>query len=190
MAGAARQPGTNPNQGSMLQEVTGASFVIAETFPSDPKDKLIGQSDVIYGEPGTYVDLTERADHLVSALSAFGKRNQRLGFDVASNTRQYNAPIWARYRKEVPKVQEGAQANTERFLVEAKRDFWRATGYSAMRGSSLVPDEEIDAGGRKMWRQFSTQYGDPDKRQQRDDYKATLNRYAKTAKKIIAQVAV
>ena len=95
---------------------------------------------VSYGPEGSYVNVAERAQLLESSLTALGRRNQRLGFDVA------------------------------------KRDFWGATGFAALRGLGLMNDAEIDARGRKMWRDFTHAYGDPQVRPQRDKYKKQLKK--------------
>lgn len=182
----------NPSQGTLIQEIVPGELVPAEAFPSDPAEKLFGHSTyppVTYGEPGQYVDLAERSELLTQTLLAFGKRNQRLGFDVASHARQYSSPIWGRYRGWTPVVQEGAEANSEVFLHEAKVNFWHATGFSALRGIGLVSDREIDAHARKMWRGFVAQYGDPEHRLQRDAYKRQLSKLSKTTHQMIKRAA-
>lgn len=188
----ARKPQeVNEHQGSLLEVVDKpVGAVEVPHFPDDPAAKLLGQPsdyEVVYGPPGTYVDVQVRAEHLTDALSAFAKRNQRLGFDLASNTRKYDAPIWARYREFVPRVQDGAERNVDKFLEASKKSFWQATGYAALRNTDLAPRKELDAAARKMWREFSTQYGDPDKRKKRDRYKSTLRRAMRTSKRIVAK---
>ncbi len=175
----------------MFQPVSDTSYITAETFPEDPAEKLLGQKEpaVVYGPPGSYVDLSERAQQLKNALANFGLRNQRLGFDLASNSRQYKAPIWSRYAEGTPIVQEGANANGERFLQAAKVDFWQATGYAALRDTRLASKQEIDAGSRKMWREFSTRYGAPENRVKRDKYKQLLGRSITNSKKILKRAA-
>jgi hypothetical protein len=142
---------------------------------------------VVYGPEGSYVDIATRAQLLGSSLLALGRRNQRIGFDLASHTKPYSSPIWGKYEEFTPIVIEGAQRNVENFLDVAKRDFWAATGYTALRslkndelrGLGLT-DENIDARGRKMWREFTRRYGDPQVRPQRDKYKERLKRAIKS----------
>jgi hypothetical protein len=182
----------NPTQGSLFSQALGQEPILVSTFPSDPAEKLLGHQDpssVIYSEPGSYVDLAGRAQFLSAALSAFGKRNQRLGFDLASNSRQYSSPIWGRYRSRTPTVQEGAQVNAEDFLDQAKQNFWRATGYQALKSTNLAPNKEINASASKMWMRFAVQYADPEKRQKRDTYKRQLKRAERSTKRIIASRA-
>lgn len=129
-----------------------------------------------YGPEGAYVDVSDRAEHLSNALSAFSSRNQRLGFDIAANTRPHSGPIWGRYTEMTPVVMEGAQRNVDEFYRQAAREFWVATGFSAMRGLGLMTDGEIDARARKMWRQFSEKFGDPNKLKARTKYKRQLRK--------------
>ncbi len=137
-----------------------------------------------YGPAGSYVDVKERAQHLANALEAFGRRNQRLGFDVAIHSDAYKDPIWRHYLDVTPVVIEGAQNNVENFLNEAKANFWAATGFQALRGSGLVGEQglikepEVVARSRKMWRDFSGEYGDPKDRPARDKYKKKLEKMA------------
>ncbi|MBI2589059.1 hypothetical protein HYW35_02565 [Candidatus Saccharibacteria bacterium] len=79
-----------------------------------------------------------------------------------------------RYEEITPIVIEGAQRNVYNFLDVAKRDFWAATGFAALRGQGIINSNEIDARGRKMWREFTHKYGDSQVRAQRDKYKTHL----------------
>lgn len=181
----------NEHQGSLMQQVSDV-VMVGETFPEDPREKIRGhdqEPEIVYGPPGSYVDLRLRAEFLSEALRNIGLRNQRLGFDVASNTRQYDAPIWARYRSRVPRVQEGASANVDRFGQKAKEAFWAATGYSALREAGIAPREEIDAGARKMWRKFTDKYEAAGKSEKRHDYERQLKRYTKTTERILKKAA-
>jgi len=137
---------------------------------------------VNYGPEGSYVSIGKRAESLESSLTALGKRNQRLGFDVASHTKPLSGPIWGRYEDITPVVIEGAQRNVYNFLDVAKRDFWAATGFAALRGQGVISDVEIDARGRKMWRDFTHKYGDPQVRPRRDKYKRQLKKAIKNSK--------
>ena len=187
-----KPPEVNPSQGTLIHEATDTSFVVAETYPGDPKEKLLGHSDkpvVVYGEPGSYVDVIDRATHLDIALAAFGKRNQRIGFDLASNVSQYDSPIYARYRSRTHSVREGTYKNTVVLMEEAKQNFWQATGYSALRGTRLVSNRAIDARGRKMWREFSSEYGNPSNRMHRNEYRAALKKSVRLARQIIKRAA-
>lgn len=116
------------------------------------------QIPTTYGKEGSYVDLAERGKNLIGALKAFSESNERAGFDVASNNQPHSSPIWGRYQRETPKVQEGAARNQEAFIEEAKQKFWKATGYSALRRAGLQTKYQTDSNGRKMWRDFSAEY--------------------------------
>jgi hypothetical protein len=145
---------------------------------------------VTYGPEGSYTDVGIRAALLESSLLALGKRNQRLGFDVASRTKPYSKPIWGRYEELTPVVIEGAQRNVYDFLDVAKRDFWAATGFAALRAlgplDGLMKSDEIDARGRKMWRDFTHKYGDPHVRAQRDKYRKKLKQTIRNSNKLAA----
>lgn len=164
-------PGRHPQidtdyQGRLLSLVgEGQEVIPAESFPDDgPQEKILGRPvayTVVYGPEGSYKDLTERAEELQGALGALSLRNQRMGFAVASNTRRHNAPIYGRYREGVPFVQSGANRNTNRYLKEAKEYFWKATGFSALRGSGLMNNQQINTRALSMWEKFSARYGTP-----------------------------
>jgi hypothetical protein len=143
-----------------------------------------------YGPEGSYIEVGKRSALLESSLLALGKRNQRLGFDVASRTKPYSGPIWGRYEEITPIVIEGAQRNVYDFLDVAKKDFWAATGFAALRklGSTegLMKSDEIDARGRKMWRDFTHKYGDPQVRTQRDNYRKQLKKAIRNSNEIVA----
>lgn len=130
----------------------------------------------VYGSKGSYVDLAERAEHLLDALQAIGPRNKRFGFDTASNDRSYNRPIKERYTGALEAIQMGAKDNAENFEEQAKQEFWQATGYIALRKTKprLATKGEINGGGRKMWRDFEHEYGHTSTRKQRDRYKRQL----------------
>lgn len=133
---------------------------------------------IAYGVEGSYVDLEIRSEHLLVALGAVGRRNQRHGFDTASNDRSYNRPIRELYEGALPAVQMGAEDNAENFMDQAKKALWHATGYIALRRAKprLATKGEIDGGGRKMWRDFEHAYGHTNTRKERDRYKRQLAR--------------
>ena len=142
------------------------------------------EQQALAGMPGPHVEIITRAGHLISALNNFGLRNQRLGFDTASNTRQYNGPIWERYRGLTPLVQDGAANNADMYLQRAKREFWKASGFAALREVKFAPREELDAGARKEWRDFAGKHETPDKRKARQQ----LARKLKKSIKITSQL--
>ncbi len=166
---------------SLAQE--GKAAVAAESFPHDgPADKLLGRPvdyDVTYGPEWSYKDLAERAEQLEEALAAFGLRNQRVGFRVASNSPRHNGPIHGRYPAGVPFVKRGAENNAEKYLREAKKSFWQATGYAAMRAAGVMNTEELNARATNLWEKFSARYGTPVNDEDREntarkDFKARL----------------
>ena len=155
-----------------------------------PTPEESGSYPISYGTEGSYVGISKRAELLHSSLMALGKRNQRLGFDVASHTKPYSTPIWGRYEEITPLVIEGAQRNVYNFLDVAKRDFWAATGFAALRRlegrDRVMRSDEIDPRGRKMWRDFTHKYGDPQVRAQRDKYKKKLRKAIRNPQEIAA----
>ena len=127
-----------------------------------PAQASLIELPVAYGDEGSYVDLVERAEHLIIALDAVSFRNQREpGFSVASNAKQYNRPIKERYGSALGAVQLGAADNAEAFEKEAKRQLWIASGYTALRHTKprLASNREINARGKKMWRDFDATIG-------------------------------
>jgi hypothetical protein len=163
------------HQGTLLsligEDNTPVSF---ESFPNDgPQDKLLGRPvayEVVYGPPESYKDVAERAEQLQAALGAFSLRNQRMGFAVASQTPRHNGPIFGRYRARVPLVQQGAERNTSYYVNEARINFWKATGFAAMRASGHFNEEQINARARNMWEKFSARYGTPVEDEDRKNY--------------------
>lgn len=134
---------------------------------------------VVYGEPGSFVGVASRATHLENALEAFGKRNQRIGFEYAAEVKPMRREIWGRYGRQTDTVLEGARRNEDIFLDKAKGEFWSATGFAALRGSGLMSEAEIDVQARKAWVDFSGRYSNPHNRESRDDLKKTYKKQAK-----------
>lgn len=189
----AKIPELNDYQGALFAQTSEGAIAHIPIFPSDPRDKLLGQPEipVSYGPEGSYVDLIERAKFLSETLALFGKSNQRVGFDLASNSRQYSGPIWGRYQEATPRVQEGAETNRLALQTEAKAQFWQATGYAGLRAAGLLPTREINAGARKMWGNFTDKYaptGEP-AATKRKKYVKRLNKTIKTSQKIIESQA-
>lgn len=160
--------------------------LLFDDFEDTPIPVTEGEYPISYGPAGSYVRIGRRAELVHNSLTALGKRNQRLGFDVASHTKPHSGPIWGRYEEFTPVVIEGAQRNVYNFLDVAKRDFWAATGFAALRAlkghDKVISSAEIDARGRKMWRDFTHKYGDPKVRAQRDKYKRQLKKAIKNSK--------
>jgi hypothetical protein len=191
-----KKPQIDPNhQGSLLTLVgEDRAAVPAESFPHDgPADKVLGRPatyDVVYGPEGSYKDLTERAEELVAALDAFGLRNQRVGFAVASNSPRHRGPIFGRYTTGIAHVQGGAERNaSQKFLNTARESFWRATGFAAIRNSGLMNENELNARARKMWEQFSGRYGttiaqEDTENTARPEFKKTLEAQIKMTEEI------
>jgi hypothetical protein len=181
----------SPYQGQLLDPESGKVGLATGIFPDDPAEKLLGDPGypVVYGKPGTFVDLSKRAELLTNALTALGFRNQRLGFDAASNTPQYQDPIYAMYHGRVPVVQQGARRNLLNYQDEAKWNFWKATGFNALQGAGLINNRYRGAQGSKMWREFLDDYNAPNKRQSRDHYKKTLARTVKLSQMILQRNA-
>lgn len=146
---------------------------------------------VVYGPEGSHMDLTVRAERLLVALGALGQRNQRLGFDTASNDRSYNRPIRERYKGALLAVQMGAEDNVDNFDRQAKEALWHATGYTALKRTKpkLATKGEINGGARKMWRDFEHAYGHTATRKERDRYKRQLVRTLKRCEETSAQEA-
>jgi hypothetical protein len=172
-----------PLQGSLVQlEPSSGIEIAAEVIPAEQR---------VYppsiGPPGSFVDVVERARFLTAAMDAFGQRNLRGGFDVASNSPQYKDPIEERYTKEaVPFVQEGARAHAIGYYNDARHSFWAATGLSAMRrGTRLASKKEVESIGKMFWRRFEAGYGSPQSSKKRDAYRRVLGRVIKNSEKAV-----
>lgn len=116
----------------------------------------------VYGSEGSYMCVAEHAENLIIALDQVSYRNQRdPGFEVASRARSYNRPIRERYNNALRAVQMGAKDNAREAERWTKEHLWRASGYTAMRHMEprLIFDSEIDARGKKMWRDFDATIG-------------------------------
>jgi hypothetical protein len=144
---------------------------------------------VAYGDKGSYKDLEERAEELLTALSAFSLRNQRIGFSQGSVSHHHNGPIYGRYRERVPFVRRGANRNVDRFHDEAKRFFWRATGFSALRGTGLMTNQQINTYGIATWEKFAARFGTPINDEDRinldrPNFQKKLEKHLKTLKAV------
>jgi hypothetical protein len=164
-------------QGSMLS-LHAHGIAVREVFPPIPT-----------AEETEYpsVSVLDRATHLTNALGAFGLRNQRLGFDTASNVGPYNRSIEARYGRHTPRVQEGAARNALKFLDDARHEFWAASGFVVMRKQAPESRNEINAAARKEWRDFNNRFSGPNDKKDRDRYISKLERSKKTAQKMAEQ---
>jgi|GEM_PF-6874744 len=175
-------------QGQFLTSVDPDAVIPGEIFPDEPREKLLGDPisyEVVYGEPGTWKDLEERAEQLLTSLSALSLRNQRKGLQVASREHRHNGPIYGRYRAAVPTVRDGAENNAARFLKTAKANFWEATGYAVMRRKRLMQRHLVDARARNMWEDFFGLYGtkvrqEVGKNTARGDYQKKLEKQLKS----------
>ncbi|HSX47804.1 MAG TPA: hypothetical protein VLF63_03445 [Patescibacteria group bacterium] len=166
-------------QGSFFDHING-SELINESIPERPLPET-----VVKGPQGSYVDLDRRAAFIGGALTAFGKRNQRIGFDLASNYTPYRDSIEDKYKEKLPFVQSGASANVKSFAQQAQSDFEKGGGYEELKQTYLFPTREIEAIKRDDWRRFTTKYSSPENRRQRDRYQRTLKRTQRLAAKII-----
>jgi hypothetical protein len=129
---------------------------------------------VTYGEAGSYVDVAARAHYLIQALDAISQRNIRDGFSVAGFTMPHSEKVWSTYQENTEQVLKGAARNRGDYQQILRLSFWQATGFSALRGSGLIREEQIDPRAGKMWRDFNDQFGHPSKRKARNKYKKQL----------------
>jgi hypothetical protein len=150
--------------------------------PEQPYDAQVVRNidghDVVttYGPEGSYVDVVERAKNLIIALVSMSERNRRDGFSIAPYTEEYSEPIWAHYRWNTQDVIDGASRNRNSYQQQLRKSFWRATGFSAMRGAGFMPERQINPRAQKMWRDFNKEFGHPDGVKKRSDYRKALSR--------------
>lgn len=139
-----------------------------------------------HGGPNSFVFLKDRAELLDNALKAFSSMNQRYGFNVVSRSPHQNGPVWGRYRSNTPAVQRGANRKIDELGDEAKRSFWMATGYSAVRASGLMEPDDINARAENDWLHFSQQYSRIGASAIRHKYSRKLARTVKRIEKVEA----
>lgn len=132
---------------------------------------------ISYGKQGSYMDVGVRAIHLLAALDAMSQRNIRKRFPVATYTMPKSTPIWGRYQENTPVVLAGAKRNREFFEQTLRINFWRATGFAAMRGKGVMREGQINPRAEKMWDDFNEMYGHPKKRKARNKYKVQLLKF-------------
>ncbi len=150
------------------------------SFDDKTEIQLIDGHEVptTYGPEGSCVDTVERAQYLVNALNAISQRNIRNGISLAAYTEQHGDPIWRRYRQATYDVLDGASRNREAYHQELRVNFWRATGYAAMREmqdlKKIMPPQQINPRAQKMWEDFNHAYGNPQKVKERNKYKKAL----------------
>lgn len=130
---------------------------------------------VSYGPEGSYISVKDRALLLIDALDSISQRNIRDGFSQAPYREPYDAPIWARYRESTQQVIDGASRNRNMYQEQLRRSFWQATGFSALRGSGLIRERQINPTAQRMWRDFNESYGHPNKLKARNKYKKILH---------------
>jgi hypothetical protein len=176
-------------QGQLLTLVDADAIIPREVFPDEPREKLLGDPityEIVYGEKGSYKDLKERSEELLASMGTLSLRNQRIGFSMGSVSPHHNGRIYGEYRERVPFIQRGADRKVDEFLVQAKRQFWHATGFSAMRGTGLMTDQQINTYSASIWEKFSARYGTPIK----DEDRVNLARpnYQKKLKGLIKMV--
>lgn len=143
----------------------------------------------VYGKRGTYVNLNERAEYLLEAISAISQRTKRLGFDTASNTPEHSQPIFERYEDATSNVQAGAARNAEKYLKEAKIAFQKATGFQALRAIRYAPRHELNARARQAWEDFDDKLGGRKSGKERDEYRKVMARAIRQAEKIAERKA-
>ncbi len=142
----------------------------------------VNEIPLTMGEPGTYVDVEERAKLLITALGAFSQRNSRRTFPLAAYTSQYSSPIWQRYQEYTePVVIPGARRNAEMYDRIAAHSFWHATGFPALKKvvgiENIIRPKQIDERAIKMWDSFQDLYGRPKDLKDRNGYKRKLGKF-------------
>lgn len=123
-----------------------------------------------YGKQGSYVNVQERAQLLITALGAFSARNSRMYFPYAAALAPHDKEIEDRYGEDLPNWLTGAKINKKGHERLAATSFWRATGLSAMRKSGLIRPEQIDPLGEIWWDDFEFFFKNKRRREDRNDY--------------------
>src|SRR3990167_6555722 len=168
------------NQGSLFEVVSyGADGETIRTWKDTLGQPEEAQYSITYGRPGSYMKVTERAQYLIGALNAMSQRNIRDGLSVAAHTMPESLPIWATYQENTPTVLRGADRNRKNFEKELRYNFWRATGFAALRGVGLMRESQINPRAQKMWKDFNHKYGHPSDVNNRNKYKRQLKKSLK-----------
>ena len=132
-----------------------------------------------YGEPGSRVDVKERALLLTSALRAFGARNSRMFFPLAANTSPQDKEIEDHYGDDLPRVLQGAERNKVDYLKRARRDFWQATGLAAIKWTGLIRPEQVEPLKEIWWDDFVFFYMNRRRADDRTSYIEALETYTR-----------
>ena len=107
------------------------------------------------------VDLAERAVHLDKVLLTLGKHSQRTGLQLAGvESSPLRRGIEARYEDDTDRVIEGAANTKDKLLLDAKQDFAKAVGMSAMIASGIETKDEAKQSAREDFGSFLRKYAD------------------------------
>lgn len=189
---ARKSPEINPAQGTLIDvsqmpdehapEIVTAAEYLPPAVPDSPRP-----IETVYGPEGSYVDVHKRAKGLTAALDAQAQANMRDGFGIASNTREHAGPIYARYQWGTEARKDRAEANGRQFSADAKRRFWHASGYAAMKGAGLgelITNTGIDKRARKDFITFMNRYVTPGSTDSTNARNRMKRRLSKTQKLI------
>ncbi len=84
------------------------------------------------------------------------------------------------YQEKTETVLAGAERNAAFYADEARKNFWRATGYGPMRHpavlqTGIIRERGINPRARKMWSDFNEAFATPvEKTKARNKYKKQL----------------
>ncbi|MEX1059099.1 MAG: hypothetical protein WEC17_01560 [Candidatus Saccharimonadales bacterium] len=158
-------PGQNPlfttaPNGRGHQSPTIKTWQEIEASPANRLEALVGNN------AGPNIEITGRAERLVSAINALAHRRMLKGFDIAVDDSRYKRSIWERYLYGTPKVIQNSQNKTERLMEEAMRDFWQSAGYTALKGSGLLTRGQIRKRISTDFEELTHIVANPDTRQE------------------------
>jgi len=126
---------------------------------------------------GPAVNIEERAVRLSHAISAMARRSMLSGFGIATIDERYQQPIYDRYENGTPRIDVAAKNKRERLLDDAKRDFWIASGFPAIRTEGAMSEFLLRRRSAKMWHEFAGQFEHPPQQQLRVKVRKQLGKY-------------
>lgn len=141
--------------------------------------------ETIHGKQGSYVKLADRAEHLINALENLGQAHQREGLNDAVDVKPHSKELWGTFKRNTPRVVDGAQRNQQEFEMNVKREFYKSTGLYALKRAAIVHRPTHDAIGRIFWRGFQSDFGGVGKDvvNARNRFKTKMRRHIKHQEK-------
>jgi hypothetical protein len=173
-----------PMEGEQPLFLTGSSGERPLLHTWEQMERFPGLSDAPFTDvEAPSNDLFKRYYHLGSALLYLGRSSQRRGFGHAVKIEPHATQIWGEYKAVTPVVAEGAARNVDKFEVEAKKEFGKATGFITLITAETISKEEAQERARVMWDDFYFKFAGSANYERREEFKKIIRTYHKNYKK-------